>query len=70
MKQRDKRDVGRIIDAIEVRVALLRSGRSIRSWARDCGFNNVAVIRAMRGQRGPKHDLVRRMLVDEFGVGK
>lgn len=53
-------------DPVEVRVAFLRSGYSYRSWARDNGLSLVTVWRAVRGQRGPTHDRIRRMLAADF----
>jgi lambda repressor-like predicted transcriptional regulator len=65
MKHRSKTNDTPAIDALQIKIELLKKGQSIREWSRRNGFSSPTVVRAMYGHpsSGPTINRARAMLL-------
>ena len=66
MNQRNNTNSTPALDALQIKIELLRKGSSIREWSRRNGFTHTTVIRAIYGHpsSGPCIERARAMLQD------
>lgn len=64
MNQRNNTNNTPALDALQIKIELLKKGSSIRDWSRRNGFTHTTVIRAIYGHpsSGPRIQRARALL--------